>query len=201
MSWTYDQYGNRKTQVLNGNTQTVNPSPTTNRLNLPYDASGNLINDGTYGLTWDAENRMVSYAGGSVTNQYDANGLRVRRTGPGSDVVYVFVGARPLAEYAPGAVATSPTREYVYLGGQLLAKKESGAFTFYESDHLSIRGILSDASPNSPNNQDHLPFGESWYGSGNRWKFTSYERDSDVGDDFAVSVDGCSLVVGLTVTE
>lgn len=187
MSWSYDRYGNRLTQVRNGGTQTVNPSPSTNRLNLSYDANGNLTNDGTYGLTWDAENRIVSYAGGSVTNQYDANGLRVRRTKQGSsDVIYVFAGAQPIAEYAPGALPSNPSVQYVYLGSQLIASKASSTYTFYERDQLSIRGILADATPGSPTEQGHLPFGENWYGSNLKWKFTSYERDSDVGDDFAV---------------
>jgi|GEM_PF-2345810 len=187
MSWTYDRYGNRLTEVTNGSTQTVNPSPTTNRLNLTYDANGNLTNDGTYGLTWDAENRMVSYAGGSVTNQYDAIGLRVRRTKQGgSDVIYVFGGTQPIAEYAPGAAPSSPSVQYVYLGNQLVASKAASTYTFYERDHLSIRGVLADASPGSPTEQGDLPFGENWYGSNLKWKFTSYERDSDVGDDFAM---------------
>jgi RHS repeat-associated protein len=187
MSWTYDRYGNRLTQVLNGSTQTVNPSTTTNRLNLTYDANGNLTNDGIYGLTWDAENRMVSYAGASVTNQYDANSFRVRRTKQsGADGVYIFAGGKVIAEYTPGAVPSSPSVEYVYLGSGLIASKASSTYTFYERDRLSIRGVLSDASPGSPTEQGSLPFGENWYGSNLKWKFTSYERDSDVGDDFAV---------------
>jgi RHS repeat-associated protein len=187
MSWTYDRYGNRLTQVLNGGTQTVNPSATTNRLNLTYDPNGNLTNDGTYGLTWDGENRMVSYAGSSVTNQYDANSLRVRRTKQsGSDVVYVFAGAQPIAEYAPGAAPSSPSVQYVYLGNQLIASKAASSYTFYERDHLSMRGVLADTSPSSPAEQGDLPFGENWYGSNLKWKFTSYERDTDVGDDFAM---------------
>jgi RHS repeat-associated protein len=187
MSWTYDRYGNRLTQVLNGGTQTVNPSASTNRLNLTYDTNGNLTNDGTYGLTWDAENRMVSYASGSVTNQYDANSLRVRRTKQGgSDVIYVFAGTQPIAEYVPGALPSNPSTQYVYLGSQLIAAKVSSTYTFYEHDHLSIRGVLSDATPGSPVEQGHLPFGENWYGSSLKWKFSSYERDSDTSDDFAV---------------
>jgi len=186
MSWTYDRYGNRLTQVLNGGTQTVNPSASTNRLNLTYDANGNLTNDGVYGLTWDGENRMVSYAGASVTNQYDASNLRVRRTKQaGSDVIYVFAGAQPIAEYAPGALPANPSVQYTYLGSQLIASKASSTYTFYEHDHLSIRGVLNDATPGTPAEQGNLPFGENWYGSSLKWKFTSYERDSDVGDDFA----------------
>lgn len=80
---------------------------------------------------------MVSYAAGSVTNEYDPNGLRIRRTGPSSDTVYVFNGTQALAEYAPGAAPTNPTTEYIYLGGQLIASKSSGAYTFYVRDHLA----------------------------------------------------------------
>ncbi len=187
MSWTYDRYGNRLTQVRNGSVQTLTPMSTSNRLSgLGYDANGNNTNDGTYSLLWDGDNRMISYASGGVTNEYDGNSLRVRRTGLSSDVVYVNSNGQPIAEYAPGAVGGNPSREYIYLGGQLLASKASGAYTFYLRDHLSIRQVLADASPNSPAEQGHLPFGESWYGgSGDKWIFTSYERDPDVGDDYA----------------
>ncbi|MDR3736674.1 MAG: hypothetical protein P4L10_14220, partial [Acidobacteriaceae bacterium] len=145
---------------------------------LNYDAAGNMTNDGHCMSTWDAENRMMSYCSPGVINEYDANSLRVRRTkSGGSDVVYVFSGTQPLAEYTAGAAADSPSTEYIYLGNQLIASKTSGAYTFYLRDHLSVRQVLADATPNSPTEQGHLPFGESWYGSGNGWIFTSYERD------------------------
>ena len=110
----------------------------------------------------------------------------MRRTGPSSDTVYVYSGAGPLAEYAPGALPSNPNTEYIYLGGQLIASKSSGAYTFYVRDHLSVRQTLADASPNNPTELGHLPFGESWYGSGTKWRFTTYERDSTMGDDYAM---------------
>jgi RHS repeat-associated protein len=91
-----------------------------------------------------------------------------------------------LAEYAPGALPSNPNTEYIYLGGQLIASKSSGAYTFYVRDHLSVRQTLADANPNNPTELGHLPFGESWYGSGTKWRFTSYERDSTMGDDYAM---------------
>jgi len=37
--------------------------------------------------------------------------------------------------------------------------------------------------------QGHYPFGESWYGSGttSKWKLTSYERDAESGNDYAMA--------------
>ena len=71
---------------------------------------------------------MASYAANSIVHEYDGNGLRVRRTrSGGSDVVYLFAGSLPIAEYTAGAAASAPTTEYIYIGGSLLASRASGA--------------------------------------------------------------------------
>src|SRR5260221_8067176 len=34
----------------------------------------------------------------------------------------------------------------------------------------------------------HLPYGESWYDTGSeKWAFTSYERDAESGNDYAIA--------------
>jgi hypothetical protein len=57
---------------------------------------------------------------------------------------------------------TGATREYVYNGGQLLAKIESGATRYYLQDHLSNR-VTTDANGGSATQSGHYPFGENWY--------------------------------------
>jgi RHS repeat-associated protein len=91
-----------------------------------------------------------------------------------------------IAEYVNGAGVTTPTREYLYLGGQLLAKIESSTTTYYHHDHLSAR-VMSDTGGGIANQSGHFPFGEDWYEtSANKLKFTSYARDSESGNDYAM---------------
>jgi RHS repeat-associated protein len=93
---------------------------------------------------------------------------------------------RVIAEYQNGAAPSSPTREYIYSGASLLAKIESGAVQYYHPDQLSVR-VMTDSSGNVIGQQDHYPFGESWYQSSTttKWFFTSYERDTESGNDYA----------------
>jgi RHS repeat-associated protein len=71
-------------------------------------------------------------------------------------------------------------------GGALLAKIEGGATTYYHADQLSIR-MATDANGNVIAEQGHYPFGEQWYAQNTttKWQFTSYERDSESGNDYA----------------
>jgi RHS repeat-associated protein len=102
--------------------------------------------------------------------------------------VYIFSGTKVIAEYENGAAPTAPTREYIYSGGALLAKIESGSTTYYHPDQLSVR-LMTDSSGNVIGQQAHYPFGESWYQNNTttKWMFTTYERDADSGNDYAMA--------------
>jgi hypothetical protein len=55
-----------------------------------------------------------------------------------------------IAEYENGAAPNAPTREYIYSGGALLGKIESGATTYYHADQLPIRPVgISAAGSNA----------------------------------------------------
>jgi RHS repeat-associated protein len=102
--------------------------------------------------------------------------------------VYIFSGTKVIAEYTPSAATTAPTKEYIYSGAQLLATLDASHNpTYRQADHLSAR-LFTDASGNVIGTQGHLPFGEGWYltGTVDKWKFTTYERDSDTNLDYAI---------------
>ncbi len=199
LSWTYDRYGNRTAQsILSGCTGLTCPAPifsvsaTTNRITdswAVYDTNGNMTNDGLNTLGYDAENHMVSSAGWSYV--LDGSGVRVRRctpncTSPTSNTVYIFNGSQVIAEYDNGAAVASPTREYIYNGNKLLAKFESGATVYYHLDHLSNR-LTSNSSGTILGQFGYFPFGESCYvGAIEKWRFTSYERDTESSNDYAM---------------
>ncbi len=194
ISWTYDRYGNRLSQyqsagLLSSTNTSLTVSTTTNRITTSpyaYDANGNMTEDGiTNTYSYDAENHMVGMGvsgGGSHTYLYDGNNLRVKK----DSTVYIYSGAKVIAEYASGAAATSPSTEYVYSGSSLLQTISGSTTTYHHPDHLSNR--LDTNSSGAPTGTfGHLPFGDNWYGSGSKWKFTSYERDSESGLDYAIN--------------
>jgi len=195
---TYDRYGNRSAQGVNSGctgitcpTNSVTPDPATNRIiGDCYDANGNLLAQSappcpspTY--TYDAENRAVSYLSAAYT--YDGNSLRVKKVSGGTTTVYIFSGSKVIAEYDNGALVGSPSREYIYAGAALLAKIDSSGTKYYHQDHLSNR-LVTDTSGNTFAQLGHFPFGEQWYNTaGDKLVFTSYERDSESGNDYAMA--------------
>jgi RHS repeat-associated protein len=194
LSFSYDPYGNRNAQTVTSGTAPMNSvavSTATNRITssgYAYDANGNMTNDGSNALTYDGENHLLTSNVSAGIYTYDGNGLRVKKVAGSTTTLYAFSGSKVIAEYVNGAAPTSPTREYVYSGGTLLAKIEAGATQYYHSDHLSTR-LMTDSSGNKIGEQGHYPYGESWYASSTttKWQFTTYERDAESGNDYAMA--------------
>src|SRR5258708_973539 len=193
----YDIYGNRLDQIPVGGAGTMPPSyvavdTASNRLlggGAAYDSAGNMTGDGFNNYIFDAENRLTatsaanSLGGASATFGYGPNGDRVNKNG----TYYIYSGGQPIAEYANGALAASPSAEYINLGGQQLASVVANAITYNYADHLSTR-VSADSSGNPVRTYGHFPFGETWYetGTASKWKFTTYERDTESsGLDYA----------------
>jgi RHS repeat-associated protein len=195
LSWTYDRYGNRTAQTVTAG-QAPGPltptDPATNHINdsgYTYDANGNLTVEPlapSNNYTYDGENRLVSFANGSAsgTYTYDGNNLRVKKVSGSTTTVYVFSGSKVIAEYANGSLS----KEYVYSGAQLLATIAGSTTTYHHADHLSVR-LSTNASGTKVGDQGHFPFGETWYlkNTTTKWQFTSYERDAESGNDYAMT--------------
>jgi RHS repeat-associated protein len=197
LSWTYDRYGNRTAQTPTAGTapsSSLSVNPTSNRINSPgftYDANGNLTVEplvSNYNYSYDAANRLVSFASGAAnaTYAYDGHGRRAQKVSSGNTTVYIFSGPRVLAEYLSGSAASSPSKEYVYVGSTLLTTVTGSAATYHHRDHLSIR-ISTNQSADVVAEQGHFPYGESWYlgTQSTQWQFTDYERDAESGNDYA----------------
>jgi len=200
LSWSYDRYGNRTAQTVTAgsaysNSVAVNTS--TNQIVGPpyaYDASGNMTNDGSNSLVYNAENRLLSATNGSSSGSYtyDAKNLRVKKVSGSTTTVYVFSGSRVIAEYDNGAAAGSPSREYIYSGGHLLAKIDSSGTKYYHQDHLSNR-LVTDSTGNTLAQLGTYPYGDTWYNAtSDKLFFTAYERDAESGNDYAMMRYGIS---------
>jgi hypothetical protein len=124
---------------------------------------------------------VVSVDGGATaTYSYDHQNRRIKRTVGSTARHYVWQGSQVLAEHSDGTGAV--ITDYVYFGGQMIAKLSVGATQYFLSDRLSVKLVL-DASGNVIGRQGHLPFGDEFAESGTQEKhhFTSYERDSEIG--------------------
>ncbi|HEX3094176.1 MAG TPA: RHS repeat-associated core domain-containing protein, partial [Candidatus Angelobacter sp.] len=189
LQWTYDRLGNRLTQSLvGGNVSIGQPQlvvdTNTNRITgFGFDASGNMTSDGVNTYTYDAANRLTQVNAGAGSYTY-FGALRIKKVVGSTTTTYIYSSDRPIAEYVNGALS----KEYVYAGSRLLATLASGVPTYHHPDHLSNRAE-TDGSGNVVRSFGHFPFGEVWYESPStdKWKFTTYERDSESGLDYAVA--------------
>jgi RHS repeat-associated protein len=78
--------------------------------------------------------------------------------------------------------------DYIYSGSRMIAKAWGLTTKYFLTDRLSVRMTLN-SSGNVLVRQAHLPFGEGFGESGAQEKhqFTSYERDSESGTDYAIN--------------
>lgn len=119
-----DAYGNTWVKSnsgvpLAGNTPTASVYTAANQINgASYDASGNqtVVNGNT--LAYDAENRQISETDGVThaveTYNYDGDGHRVSKTGPGGTTVYVYdVLGQLAAEYSTATNTPVCTTSYL----------------------------------------------------------------------------------------
>jgi RHS repeat-associated protein len=158
---------------------------------VSYDSAGNVTNDGTFSYTWNAEGRMVSAAG--VTYTYDGDGKRVKKDN--GKLYWYGPGGEVLAESDLGGNITS---EYIYFGGQRIARKDpsSSNVYYYLGDRLgSARVMVSITLTGTVNGvvseSDYYPYGgerviSNTLTPANNYKFTGHERDGETGLDHAL---------------
>jgi RHS repeat-associated protein len=64
----------------------------------------------------------------------------------------------------------------------------SAGTQYYHQDQVSNR-LITNSSGTNIGEQGHYPFGESWYANNTttKWAFTTYERDAESGNDYAMA--------------
>jgi RHS repeat-associated protein len=197
----YDRFGNRTGMwdAVSGGNQLQNVAiaqtgavannriANVNGVTYTYDASGNVTGDGGHSYSYDGAGRQASVDSGSAASSiYDFADRRVKKTAGGVMTHYLYEGSQVIAEYnaASGALLS----EYVYAGGRLLAREQAGVQRYYLQDRLSTR-LVTDAAGLVVGTENHLPFGEEAGVTGEQEKhrFTTYERDSESGTDYAMN--------------
>jgi RHS repeat-associated protein len=192
LSFGYDPWANLlSTNVTQGSAYALSVTADgSNRIHnaagtFTYDAAGNLTSDPTNSsYTYNAEGELTSAAG--VTYTYDGDGDRVQKS---NGKLYWFgLGTDPLSE---SDASGNLTNEYIFLSGARIAMLQlsSSTVNYYIADHLGSSRIVTNSSGTVLDDSDFYPFGgERPYlsSSGNNYKFTGKERDTESGlDDFA----------------
>lgn len=174
---------------------------------VPYDASGNVLNDGVSEYLYDGEGRVCA-AANSLTSAmtgylYDADGLRVAKgtitawscdpTVNGFKTLSDFVlgpsgeQVTEMGTSSTGAMAWQHTN--VYGAGKLMATYDKDGLHFYLDDPLGSRRAQSDYAGVLEQTCASLPFGDSLNCSGSsvfptEHHFTGKERDTESGLDY-----------------
>ena len=135
---------------------------------------------------YDATGQQTYASGTSLTQSYDGDGLRVKKTESGATKYYLrstVLGGQVIAEI-DGSGAW--TRGYVYLGGQLVAV-QAGGVSWVHQDPVTKSQRVTDNLGNVISTVDLDPWGgETWRSSNAAFqphRYTSYERDANGGDE------------------
>jgi len=172
-----------------------------------YDTGGNLLNiPGSNYYGYDGEGRL-NLINNFYKFQYDGDGKRVGKsarhttcfyfgcitTWPYYQIYWYDAGGRVLEEDDGNGNLTD---EYVFFGGKRIARRNvsSGNIYYYFTDHLGTARVVTNASGTIQDDSDFYPFGVErpiLSSSGNRYKFTGKERDSDLSglDNFGARFD------------
>ena len=205
--WSYDAFGNRLSQSMsttpcnatppltswasyNANNQFINTSAALG--GVPYDPSGDVLNDGQNQYLYDGEGRICAVASTPMPGMtaltgylYDADGTRVAKgrisawscdpalngfqttndyvLGPGGEQV-TEMGVDTTA----GSSATTLTWQHtnVYAAGALLATYDNDGLHFYLNDPLGTRRAQTDYAGVLEQTCSSLPYGDALSCSG-----------------------------------
>jgi RHS repeat-associated protein len=90
-----------------------------------YDASGNLLGDGSFTYTYDAESRISTLNGTGAAYFYDSDGQRVRKQVGNDTTEYVSFNGQPIAERKASGV----WNDYIYSGSRRLVSANGNTET------------------------------------------------------------------------
>ena len=185
---------------INAQSQTLTNRITTD--GYEYDPAGNQTRGQTENGVWlrskyDAAGRLAQVLTDASavleTYGYGATNERLVTTDSnGTTTFYAWEGGQVIAEYSGvGANGLSWNKHYVYLGGRLLATLSGSGTQYYHPDRLGTRLVTDGATGTVTTEQVNLPFGTALgaesSGASNNRRFTSYDRSTNTGLDYAVN--------------
>jgi RHS repeat-associated protein len=171
--YTYDNVGNRLTRTVNGESETYNYVPGTNKLleitganpaTFTYDANGDTTGIGNKVLIYNQKNRLVRVEENSVVvGEYTYNGLgqRVIKELDGVTTIFHYdLNGKLIGESQPGGTMTA---EYLYMGKIRIAKVDvnTSKIYYYLNDRLGTPQIMTDDTGIIVWEASYKPFGEA----------------------------------------
>ena len=146
-----------------------------------YDASGNLLADGTNTYAFNAESEIKSATGVNYT--YDGDGNRLEKSN--GKIYWYGTGTEVLDE---SDLSGNITDEYVFFGGRRVAHNvvSPAATTYYAEDMLGSSRLIVNSNGEVCHDSDFYPFGGErvYFDSCDQdYKFQGKERDAETGND------------------
>jgi RHS repeat-associated protein len=147
-----------------------------------YDASGNVLADGTNTYAWNAESQIKTAIGG-VNYTYDGDGDRVQKSN--GKIYWYGAGSAILDE---SDLSGNITDEYVFFGGKRIAHRvvSSNSIYYYAEDFLGTSRQIYTSSSTVCYDADFYPFGgerDVTNTCAQNYKFEGKERDAETNND------------------
>ena len=196
--YSYDAWGNMTQrhgwggEVQGGGAGETSTKPytyTNNRRTdsgFTYDPAGNLTFDGGQTFNYDVTGQQTYATYMSVIQQYDGDGLRIKKTENSVTKYYLrssVLGGQVVAELND---AGGWQRGYVYQGSSLLAVQDSGVYWVHE-DPITKSKRVTNVYGSEVSRIELDPWGADTNRSSNAAfqpkKFTSYSRDDNGTDE------------------
>jgi RHS repeat-associated protein len=192
ITYSYDQVGNRLSEVVNGTGTTYsygnyNKLLSAGSTTYTYDNNGNMISKtagaNTWSYTYDYENRLKQAALNGLTAfqaMYDGDGRRIE-TVAGDTTVYHYLAGSWNPSYVKDLTSGVVT-DVVIAGGFRVGKVQAGVNYYYHLDRLgSVRLVTQSANVQSFVGK-YLPYGASYATSGaENFQYTGKQLDITTG--------------------
>jgi RHS repeat-associated protein len=123
--------------------------------NYTYDNNGNMLTRPGQSIAWDAENRpvQVTSANGTSSFVYDGDGMRVKKTEGGEQILYVN-------KYYEENLTTGEITTYYYLGGRRVAMRRDTTLQYIHQDHISSTAVMTSDNGTLVGSMKYYPYGD-----------------------------------------
>lgn len=200
LTWSYDSFGNRRQQGPSGG-QLTYPAGNNRISGYAYDASGNVLDDGSNQYGYDGEGRVCTVYNKTLASYtgyaYDGLGNRVARgaatNGLSCDNTLTATSAfivGPTGEQLDELNGTAAVYSNVFANGQLLATYQfsTPSWTYALNDWLGTKRVVANASGQTAETCTGLPFGDrltcTGTGDPSPQHFTGQIHDQESNNDY-----------------
>jgi RHS repeat-associated protein len=197
MDYTYDDVGNRLTEVTDTSSNTyayvtgtnlLSSITGTDNISYTYDDNGNITGMGTKTLSYNEDNRLSSVAQGANTlGEYTYNGLGQRIIKEAGSTTTVFIYNFDGNIIGESNASGTFSKEYLYKGSSRPAMVDvpTGEVYYYGNDQLGTPEILTDDTNTVVWEAIYKPFGEAEVNTRstviNNFRFPGQYYDEETG--------------------